>query len=198
MFNRKEYMKQYRKDNQYKIKQLSQIWYQKNKEKILEKQKNRHKENQQIWRGKNSIYSRNYYKKNKEEVKKRKKKYMKLRRHADISFKLICNLRTRLWGVLKLHKKSNSIKKLIGCSVKELKQYLENQFKIGMTWENYGKWHVDHIIPCCSFDLSKEREQRKCFNYANLRPLWAEENRSKGGKNDKFLSKIRESRCKYD
>jgi hypothetical protein len=49
-----------------------------------------------------------------------------------------------------------------------------------MSWSNYGKWHVDHIKSCASFDLSKEDEQRKCFHYTNLQPLWAEENLSKG------------------
>ncbi len=66
--------------------------------------------------------------------------------------------------------------KLLDCTIPELKKYLEKQFKKGMTWNNYGKWHVDHIRPCCKFDLSKPEEQLKCFNYTNLQPLWAEEN----------------------
>ena len=51
----------------------------------------------------------------------------------------------------------------------------------GMSWENHGDWHVDHIRPCCSYDLTIEEEQKKCFHYTNLQPLWAEENLSKGG-----------------
>jgi len=69
---------------------------------------------------------------------------------------------------------------------KQRKEYLQNQFKKGMTWKNYGKgkrkWCVDHIKPCCSFDLSKPEEQKKCFHYTNLQPLWAKENRQKGVK----------------
>ena len=55
-----------------------------------------------------------------------------------------------------------------------------------MSWDNYGDWHIDHIRPCCSFDLSKIEEQEKCFHYSNLQPLWAEENMTKGGKYDLF------------
>jgi hypothetical protein len=51
-----------------------------------------------------------------------------------------------------------------------------------MTWENHGSWHIDHRIPICSFDLKEEEEQKKCFHYTNLQPLWAAENLSKGGK----------------
>jgi hypothetical protein len=58
----------------------------------------------------------------------------------------------------------------------------EKKFKPKMSWNNYGKWHIDHIKPCCSFNLSKSEEQRKCFHYSNLQPLWAKENLSKGKK----------------
>jgi hypothetical protein len=76
----------------------------------------------------------------------------------------------------------NKIMKLIGCNIEQLKQHLQNQFKLGMSWDNHGKWHIDHIRPCASFDLSKPEEQRKCFHYTNLQPLWAEENISKKDK----------------
>ena len=51
-----------------------------------------------------------------------------------------------------------------------------------MSWGNYGKWHVDHIRPCASFNLVNEEEQKKCFHYTNLQPLWAKDNLSKGSK----------------
>ena len=93
-------------------------------------------------------------------------------------------MRCRLYHALK---KDNSYKadktmKLVGCTPTFLKEYLEAKFKDGITWDNYGEWHVDHIIPCASFDLTKEEEQKKCFHYTNLQPLWAEENLSKGAK----------------
>lgn len=78
--------------------------------------------------------------------------------------------------------------KLVGCSLEQLKKHLQSKFTKGMTWENYGtgwhgkgmkEWHIDHIRPCASFDLSKASEQKKCFNYSNLQPLWAKDNLSK-------------------
>jgi hypothetical protein len=73
---------------------------------------------------------------------------------------------------------------LLGCSVEELKKYLEIKFKEGMSWNNYGLrgWHIDHIIPCSKFDLIKEEEQKKCFHFSNLQPLWWNENLSKGNR----------------
>ena len=72
--------------------------------------------------------------------------------------------------------------KLIGCDIPHLIKHLESNFKDGMTWDNYGKWHVDHIQPCISFDLEDINQQKKCFHYTNLQPLWAKENWLKGDK----------------
>ena len=73
---------------------------------------------------------------------------------------------------------------LLGVSMNEVRAYLELQFKSGMTWENYGYkgWHIDHIIPCASFDLTDPEQQRRCFHYTNLQPLWWHENLAKGDK----------------
>ena len=79
-------------------------------------------------------------------------------------------------------KKAYKTEKLIGCSILKMRKHLEKQFKKGMTWENHGKWHIDHIKPCCKFNLLDKEEQLKCFHYTNLQPLWSQENLSKGGK----------------
>jgi hypothetical protein len=71
---------------------------------------------------------------------------------------------------------------LVGCSIEELRLHLESQFVAGMTWANYGEWHVDHIRPCAMFDLTQDAQQRECFNWSNLRPLWGVENLRKGSK----------------
>ena len=70
--------------------------------------------------------------------------------------------------------------KLVGCTTKQLAEHLERQFKEGMSWDNYGEWHVDHIRPCASFDLSDEGQQKECFHWRNLQPLWGIENIKKG------------------
>ena len=75
-----------------------------------------------------------------------------------------------------------SSQKLVGCTLLKLRQHLESQFTVGMSWKNQGAWHIDHIIPCASFDLTKPSEQKKCFHYSNLQPLWACDNLSKSSK----------------
>ena len=81
--------------------------------------------------------------------------------------------------------------KMLGCSFEFLRNYIESKFLEGMTWENHGYygWHIDHIIPCSSFDLSIKENQFKCFHYTNLQPLWAFENLSKGDKVGLDISK---------
>lgn len=93
--------------------------------------------------------------------------------------------RHRVRQALKAQKvrKDNKVLDLLGVeSFDIVKFYLERQFKPGMSWENYGKWHVDHKIPLKSFDLSKLLEQKKAFHFTNLQPLWAVENLSKGSR----------------
>lgn len=75
---------------------------------------------------------------------------------------------------------------LVGCTPAELKCWIEAQFQPGMSWENYGYrgWHIDHIRPCISFDLNDPEQQRQCFHYTNLQPLWGAENRAKWHRTD--------------
>lgn len=111
-------------------------------------------------------------------------RYLRKRFKIDPHFRMRRYLNNRLRYALKGNHKSQSIVKLLGCSIPELKQHLESRFKDGMTWDNYGKWHIDHILPCASFDLSRPEQQSKCFNHQNLQPLWAYENLKKS---DKFF-----------
>lgn len=126
-----------------------------------------------------------YAKRNRPAINKRQREYQAERKKTDPSFKLGITLRARIKTALaKGYKKAAKTTELLGCSVAELKVHLENQFQPGMSWENQGRygWHIDHIIPCAAFDLSNEDEQRRCFHYSNLQPLWAIDNMKKGAK----------------
>ena len=110
--------------------------------------------------------------------------YWSNRKKVDVVFKLLTGMRSRVSGYLKKSSvtKNNKTFEIVGCTPQELKDYLEKQFKEGMTWENYGfyGWHIDHIIPLASAET--EDELLKLFHYTNLQPLWAEENLLKSNK----------------
>jgi len=105
----------------------------------------------------------------------------KRRLKTDPAFKIRLNLANRINAAIRDNIKSTDTISLLGCSAEDARAYLESKFQPGMSWANYGLygWHIDHIRPCASFDLSKSEEQRKCFHFTNLQPLWAKENLSK-------------------
>jgi len=104
--------------------------------------------------------------------------------NKDPNYRARSSLRGKLNRVTNGKCKDKTAIKLVGCTVEEFKQHLEAQFTEGMTWDNHSRkgWHVDHIRPCNSFDLTKPEEQHKCFHFTNLQPLWAEDNLSKADK----------------
>jgi hypothetical protein len=127
-------------------------------------------------------YNKEYYLNNKDRIKKNRSIKNKERRIIDLDFKIACNLRTRLCKALKGQNKSLNTMELVGCSIDYLIEYIEGLFLESMSWSNYGEWHIDHIRPCASFDLTDIEQQKICFNYKNLQPLWAEDNIRKGCK----------------
>lgn len=154
------------------------LYYQKNREERQEYNKSYYKKN----RGKLIQYQKDYKKEHEDDLRE----YFRLNHHkrkSDPEYRVRRACRARISVALKNNaKKAAKTADLIGCSISELRTHLENQFKDGMNWNNYGEWHVDHIIPCAAFDLTKPDEQRKCFHYNNLQPLWGKENCSKGAK----------------
>lgn len=116
--------------------------------------------------------------------RRNEKKWKRNKYRNDIQFRLTTLLRARLKSAIKGTAKKSSALKLIGCSIPQVRKHLESQFIDGMTWDNHGDWHIDHIKPCAAFDLTNEDEQRECFHYSNLQPLWASENMRKGAKWD--------------
>ena len=93
-------------------------------------------------------------------------------------------LRSRILAAIKhaKTKKADKSVKLLGCGLDEARLHISKQFQPGMSWENHGAWHIDHIKPIALFDLSNSAEQLECFNYRNLQPLWAKDNLSKGAR----------------
>jgi hypothetical protein len=181
----REYKKEYRSKNQEKIREDSRKYHQENKKRILEYQKDYYKiksdkikEYQKRYNELNADKVRIRSKRYTDSVKNRRNAYERERRKKDLGHRFLFNARARISTVIKRGNGSKSIKtkELLGCSIPHLKKHLEKQFTKGMTWENYGDWHIDHIIPCASFDLTDPIQQRQCFHFTNLQPLWAEEN----------------------
>jgi len=181
--NREKILQQskiYEQEHKEKIKKRKKDYYLKNKKQLLLNRKNRYLNNREH----ELQICKNYEINNKEKINERKRKRTKIRRKTDINFKIRHCLASRLIEAIKENWKSGHTLELLGCSIEFLKKHLEAQFKEGMNWDNHNKqgWEIDHIRPCASFDFNKESEQRKCFHYTNLQPMWAEENLKKSDK----------------
>lgn len=156
-------------------------WKEKNREKLKIERQERYWRDPEKSRASNRVHAR----KNWETQKPKQRVYAKNKYNADPNFRFAALVRTRIRRALSRSRtyKTNTTVFLIGCTFPELRAHLEKQFRPGMTWENHGTvWHIDHIRPCASFDLTDTDQQKICFNYANLQPLFAEENFKKGAK----------------
>ena len=136
----------------------------------------------------NDAKSKEWIKNNKEKNRENQANYCVERSKIDPQFKLSRNIKSMIAKGIKRGggKKNASSNILLECTYKEAYDYLESLFQEGMTWKNHGfgddKWHIDHIIPVDSFDLTDLEEQKKCFNYKNLQPLWQPDNFDKSNK----------------
>ncbi len=199
--------KKYYEENREKIKADHKKYREENSEKIIAYQKKYNEENREKKRAdhkkyheENQEYHKKYYAKNREKVKARNKKYreenpekilayyrkyFKRRRREDPIFRLHNSMRNGLWCCLSGKQKNSHTMQYVGMTPDELMDYLEGRFTEGMTRDNYGKWHVDHIRPLASFDFTgpdNEEQLHMAWNYTNLQPLWAADNMSKGAK----------------
>lgn len=129
-------------------------------------------------------YRKKYVQENIDWWRKYEREYRSARRKEDMFFKIKSNLSSRLSDLISKRCINSTTLELIGCDRDFFLDYLENQFKDGMNWGNYGLkgWHVDHILPLSSFDLTIESEVKKACHYTNLQPLWWKENMEKGSK----------------
>jgi len=174
-------------------KKAHEQWLEKNKGYMAEWRKRNRKQRvdyNREWRRNNPERSRGHWQKyrnnNRDRVREMESVRCKDRWANDPQYMTMKRLRCRVYMAMSRAgaTKSHRTLSLIGCSAKALKQHIESQFSTGMSWENHSEWHIDHIVPCAAFDLTDPVAQKKCFNYANLRPLWAHENLSKGTKRE--------------
>jgi hypothetical protein len=159
--------KKWRDSNKVYMSNKSKTWYEQNKEHRKE-------------------YIKEYHKNNIDKIRKTKRDYERNRKARDPIYKLISNFRTAIYTVLK---ESNVDKyghyfDVLQYTPEELITHLELQFKDDMSWDNYGVWHVDHMLPITSFDIREmgDEEFMKCWSLDNLQPMWGEENIRKSNK----------------
>jgi membrane-associated HD superfamily phosphohydrolase len=159
--------KKYREKNKKRLDEYTKNWYEENKE---------HRKQ----------YLKEYREKNIDKIREVKRTYEKHRKDTDPIYKLISNFRTAIYQVLKESnvEKNGHYFEILGYTPEELINHLEKQFKDGMTWDNYGDFHIDHIIPISSFNIQEigDEEFMKCWSLSNLQPMWGEENIRKSNK----------------
>tara|TARA_R110000765_G_scaffold47995_5_gene98378 strand:- start:201 stop:710 length:510 start_codon:yes stop_codon:yes gene_type:complete len=158
-----------------KQKEYLRMHYEKNKENNRDAKTKAIKE----WRLNNkervSSYNADYAKKHRDDINKREKN----RRHNDPLYRIKLNLRSRIRKTI--INKTGKTTDILGCGYDEVRYYISNKFKEGMSWDNYGEWHIDHIKPLAM--ANTEKETYELCHYTNLQPLWAIENLQKGCNN---------------
>lgn len=106
----------------------------------------------------------------------KRRQYKRRRKQSDPGYMVKERLSKRLAAALRGRRKSAATMRLVGCDLDALRVHIESMFLPGMGWWNRHLWHIDHIRPCASFDLTDPDQQAACFHYSNLRPLWAGDN----------------------
>lgn len=181
------YRKIWRKENNIKENERTKIWRKNNPKKYKESAKKSRNKLRKLYPERYREYDNKKYKKFYKKIRKRTRKWYNKKARTDIRFKLrhlistlVCKrLHSRLSS-----KNGKSTFSFLPYTIDDLIQHLEKQFEPWMNWENYGKWHIDHIRPDCKFDYKnvEDKEFQKCWALENLRPLEAIENIKKGGK----------------
>ena len=154
----REYRKHYAKKHKLKIAEQARTRYAQNRDYLLEQ-------------------GRCYRVRNRDAIRVKRRIYLQSRPAAVVASRL----RHRVYLAIRKAgaRKSKRTIHLTGCTNEFLASWLESQFSRGMTWENAGEWHIDHILPCAAFDIADEGQQEVAFHYTNLRPLWGKENAAK-------------------
>lgn len=151
------------------------LYYLNNKDKKKAAAKARRDANPELF----NLRAREWYQANKSDELRAKKRAYDATRYENPVARIAQNMRVRIRQALK-GQKSKTTESLVGCTFESLKAHIESQFKPGMTWDNYGEWHVDHVIPFATTNDINKLEQ--LCHYTNLQPLWALENLKKSKK----------------
>lgn len=161
----KEKKKEYYLKNSEREKEYAKNWYRENKSRSID-------------------ISRKYQKENSDRIRHKQRKRAKERRREEPRYRAERSARNRVWKAINRFgaRKESSTFNIVGCSQEYLFKHIEDQFVDGMSWDNYGEWHIDHIVPLAS--ANTEDEIIRLCHYTNLQPLWARENIRKGSRLD--------------
>jgi hypothetical protein len=175
------------KENKIDKSEYNKNYYQNNRQRLLSNQKKYNQDNREErliylkkWREEHPTAHKEYVQDNRDRINTLTRKSRQIRRDTDEGYVFRQNMTSLISKFMRNPGKGISkAEDYLGCSIKQLRYYIESQFKEGMTWENYGEiWEIDHIIPCTSFNLASEEERKICFHYTNMRPLEWMQNRT--------------------
>jgi len=190
----REKMRERRRKNRDTVLRWKRDSYRRNREKILTWQKALKRNQSPEEKAKRLAWHRAYYKSNRERIRQMHKEYRRsnlkrhnlarvIKRRTDVQFALRCRIRNHarkiLLGLPSFASRSHYLD-LLGCRLSELASYLESKFLPGMSWDNRNLWHLDHIRPLKTFDLSDPTQLAAACHFTNLQPLWAADNLRKG------------------
>lgn len=165
-------------DNNIK-KDYQRKWRLRNKDKIASYKLKHRKKEIQYNRWYNLTHKSEYKKYcevHREEIRQYRKVYRREKIRTDLSFKIAARLRTRLYNAIKQNGKIGSAVCDLGCSIEDFKVYIASKFIDDMSWNNYGRWHLDHVTPLSSFNLNDRQQFLVACHYTNYQPLWAIDN----------------------
>ena len=183
----KKYNKEYNETHKDEIKQLKKLYIKSHCDEIKQQRKIYYEAHKDDFKQYNKEYSATH----KDEIKQFKKNYQKIRRNSDPIFKLICNVRNRISTILQ--NKSKHTIEYLGCSIEFLFNHIEKQFTNCMSWNNYGKWHIDHIVPLM-YNNPTDIQIIDRLHWTNIQPLWKEDNIKKSNNaptDDELLKRMK-------
>lgn len=141
-----------------------------------------------------SVYARAWQQRNRERLAEHEWNH----RQTDPMYRLSHSISGAMWGALHSEKAGRRWEDLVGYTLDDLIRHLEARFQPGMTWDNYGKWHIDHAIPQSAFSYSSPEDPdfKRCWALSNLEPLWARDNLSKGARESALLATDQRARSR--